>query len=582
MKPEKHEEYSGVTAIIGFILLLGILSMFLVTVQTQAVPKWNSETESQHAAKIQQDMQDLTAGITSTAGTAESRMVSLKLGTNYNTLPLLSYPPDPIGELYTGNTETTKIENMTATDPEVNDFYDGRDYTFETKNLTYSPRYNRLGNAGKLVIENGQLYHSVNGNTAALSENQLIDGNKITLTPLTGNLSMSSMTAGVTISPESAPYQTVTVNASKNKNIVLEIPSSLDQRSWNKILKPETINNGGHIKRYTVHDGKIRITLENNQVYELKTAKVGLGGDPESKTNQATRETQDKNRYIIPNTETTQVVQAGEKIELETKIRTKFNTPISGEKIEWRIKNGKGNLTPNNKQTTSKTSNEKGVSTVIYNPPKQVSFNQDETAKIQVKIGSESFSNTPEYKKTSFDIEILGNERPGPKPDRRKPLVVNPSSEGDVINSNNFPVGCYSRSDGCIAIVLSNLGEKTKTLEKLKVNYVGESGIDRYSRRLDIMFTEPGFKPGKKVERRIPSSLKEVEPEIKIRPWNQDPSNSLGMEFLLNHTDDRIKLPREGNSRFEVTAVWSGSDHRSQYTFDVTQWAMKEFDLPRG
>jgi len=153
----------AVSAVIGFILVFGILMLTLAVYQSQVVPQQNAQTEFQHFQDSQDELIEVRNAI-STAGQADvPQYPSVTLGTTYQTRLLTVNPARPAGTLQTSTEHSITIENE-----------DG-DVAVPTRFLEYEPGYNEL-RVGSTQYEHSVLYldERDRGNNVSLIEDQNI------------------------------------------------------------------------------------------------------------------------------------------------------------------------------------------------------------------------------------------------------------------------------------------------------------------------------------------------------------------------------------------------------------------------
>lgn len=532
--------------LVGFVLLIGILVAVLGLTQTTLLPVWNEETEIEHTKKVQQDMQNFATEITSTAATDVGETVSVKLGTSYQSLPFLFNPPDPKGLLKTGDEENVKIENAIAVQPGDANFWNGDTRQFTTRNVIYRPRYNLLKNAGKLLIENGELYHSVEGETVSLSEHSFIDGEDVTFTFLAGELEVSASSTGVGMEPEAAPYGEVLVTSTAGSDTVdIEVPTSLNRKSWNKILKPEKVENGGYVEGYEYSGDRVKIRLTGDEVYRLRMARVGLG------KGSSIAETQ----YLSPKTSTAPGVDARGRVELAVETETRYGTAVSGETVEWSIKKGVGLLRHNGKTAKSFTlvSDEDGVSSLEYVAPGGLKSRK--SAEIKAVHGDA---------KQNFDVTVSPTPSGGGEPNPR----LNPAGPGSVEfegvdvkkekdDGGNDGNGGKGRKNKLEAI-FNNRYDEPRKLEKMRLNFF--SGDERKfgggKMKIDLTKISDGKR---EMSFRLPNSkFKDVPGKTVMETKGE---NHIGLEFPGKR--DEVKN-EEGrlDKTVVLTVVYNGTEGR--------------------
>ncbi len=103
--------------------------------------------------------------------------------------------------------------------------------SFSTRALVYAPNYDQYGNAPDTVYENSIVYNRGRDGNATLTDQQLIQGKRITLVTLAGNLSRSQSGA-ISLDPRalspSTEMRTISV-CSTEHNPVIRVPTKLEQ-----------------------------------------------------------------------------------------------------------------------------------------------------------------------------------------------------------------------------------------------------------------------------------------------------------------------------------------------------------------
>jgi len=137
----------AVSAVIGFILLFGLLTLTLAMYQVQVVPQQNAQAEYQHNQEVTDDMVALRNSI-STAGQADrATFARVNLGLTYQTRLASINPPPATGTLRTSESYNITISNRT----------EEYDTNVSTRFIEYEPRYNEIS-TGSIWYENSVLY----------------------------------------------------------------------------------------------------------------------------------------------------------------------------------------------------------------------------------------------------------------------------------------------------------------------------------------------------------------------------------------------------------------------------------------
>ncbi|WP_252698866.1 hypothetical protein [Natronosalvus vescus] len=266
----------AVSAVIGAVLLLGIVVTALALYQVNVVPDENQAVEYEHNQQTQSQLQELRNTIVSVPGGGSGGADSVSLGTNYPSRTMTVNPPPSSGTLASEPLGEIVIENATSID---GDEVPIENWARETYGLTYTPGYNEYRNAPTTVFEHGLLYnHHPNNATIPIDNQIVIDGDEITIVTMTGNLSTSSSsTVSVQTRAFSTSSNTVSVAQVEDDNpITMTLPTS-NFEAWNASLREsdavleDSIEEAG-----TSEQPAIRFQLVN-QSYSLRMAEVGIG-----------------------------------------------------------------------------------------------------------------------------------------------------------------------------------------------------------------------------------------------------------------------------------------------------------------
>lgn len=259
----------AVTVQIGAVLLLAIIFAALALYQVNVVPAENGAVESEHNQQVHGEMQELRNAVKNAGTKGDSTSVSVTLGTRYPSRTFLTNPPNPTGTLETTETRTLGIENAS-----VSGEYDGESApngligNHSTRALRYQPAYNEYRDAPTTTIEHAFAYNEFDTAQIALTEQPLIDGDRITIVLLEGELSKSSSgTITVDTRVVDGPTEAVTIQSTDGS---ITIPTRSPD-IWNESIASEpnaTVD--------SFDDGRLEIDLVDG-TYKLQMARIGVG-----------------------------------------------------------------------------------------------------------------------------------------------------------------------------------------------------------------------------------------------------------------------------------------------------------------
>lgn len=153
----------GVSAVLGFILMFGILILALTTYQAQVVPQQNAATEFAHFEDVRDEMVGVRNSILSAGQADVSQFSDLTLGTDYQTRTFTINPPPPSGIIRTSKDYNITIANNTHST------------NVSTRFLEYRPNYFEI-DMGSIWYEHSVLYldERDQGNSVSIIEDQNI------------------------------------------------------------------------------------------------------------------------------------------------------------------------------------------------------------------------------------------------------------------------------------------------------------------------------------------------------------------------------------------------------------------------
>jgi hypothetical protein len=335
--PPTAERSRGQSAVIGFVLMFGLIILLMTVLQVSAVPAWNQGEEFAHSQQVRGELELLRDDVTTAAATGRVTSESVSLGLRYPRRPFLLNPADPTGRLRTTAVGTVELTNLAASG-ETGDYWDGSVRRFDTRHVVYRPGYNEYDNPPTTVLENSVLYDRYGDRTRPLTAERVVSGRRITLVTLDGSISRSSSrTADIEVTPVSAPEQVTSVEGTGP--VRLRLPTRLDEAAWNDLLRDEFVRNGGHVyDNVSVSPGSpydtVTITLQENQTYDLRMAKVRLGQ----------QSAQAPAHYITTDAGQGGALTTDGSRRLVFEVRDRYNNPVSGVRVDTTLVAAEGTV----------------------------------------------------------------------------------------------------------------------------------------------------------------------------------------------------------------------------------------------
>lgn len=218
----------AVSAVIGFILIVGLLVLTLAVYQVQVVPQQNAQTEFEHFEDSQDELIEIRNSISIAGQVDVSQFPSLKLGTTYQTRLLAINPPPPAGTVQTSESYNITIANETD------------QLNITTRFLEYEPEYNEI-EVGSTQFEHSVLYldeRSRDRKVSIIEDQNIVDGETVRITALQNGFQRSG-TNRVTV--ELYPRGQIAADDFPDPddgNFTVTVPTQLDaDEYWNETLK---------------------------------------------------------------------------------------------------------------------------------------------------------------------------------------------------------------------------------------------------------------------------------------------------------------------------------------------------------
>lgn len=261
----------GVSALIGFLLVVGILVLSLGIWQVNFVPADNKQVEIRHYEDIIGDMQELRNAIVRIGETNQLQAVRFRLATTYPPRVIGVNAPPAQGALETSTAGTGEIVvdgiNTTAVC--------GFDET-TSRSITYEPAYNYFENADPIHYENTVVYRETADGTIVFDSGQaLIRDNTINLVPMVTEFSLTGQSARTI---DFQGEQTGSTDVSKA--LTITIPTELSADTWEN----ELLDDQDAVTSVTANQTRasaVDIALEARS-YTFQCTPAGAGTSPEA------------------------------------------------------------------------------------------------------------------------------------------------------------------------------------------------------------------------------------------------------------------------------------------------------------
>ncbi len=311
---ENMKDNSAFSTVMGFAMLLVILTAAYAYFQIEYIPEICSSYETKHFSEVTDELIELSSKVKDSITNDEPSSISIRLGSNYPDIPFFSTPPGFTGMLRSYDAEV-RIQNAVGIG-EVSQVWDGSEVIWTGQSLKYTPDY--LFSSGEIVWEYGIVavgkinYVPVSG--------KIIEGKTIFISLLKANLSDSSNTRKeYTLSVYSGGGKGILIRDNGNPiKIILKtsLPRSFWEEHWSEVIDPS------YVSSVAYNNGVVEITLRTGTTYRLIAGVVEV----EESSGRAAQ------HYLYRLSPSNQTVPAT----LTVEVRDKFNNPVPDVDVTFR------------------------------------------------------------------------------------------------------------------------------------------------------------------------------------------------------------------------------------------------------
>ena len=244
------KEESGVSVVLGAILMLLIVATLFGTVQAYHVPIWNKDVEFEHLSMVHDDMMTFKSDVEDVALSREPKSSNIRMGVRYPNRIFLANPGTGVAGALTSDNTAVSIEYTIdgLGDPTITTSYNSNRIIYEVQGTIDSP---------KLVYEHGVIIRDYGDASATTDEQSLIVGDEIYIPVLIGNLTASSSmeTESIEIKPLSQSY-----SRSKIKSVTITMDTAYPE-VWEQLLAGTS-----------TADTTVQVDLEQSEIVIVSTA----------------------------------------------------------------------------------------------------------------------------------------------------------------------------------------------------------------------------------------------------------------------------------------------------------------------
>lgn len=433
---------------VGAILLFGLLIVSLSIAQVTVVPQENAEVEFESYLDASEDMEHVWSDLLA-AGTQDAQSATtVTTGTTYPSRVVLVNPGPPTGSLSTTTPQTVTFADVTAVESEhanVRTFWNGTDRNYTTASLQFRPAYNEFD--GQSVHTTGvAVYRQTDAGPLGLTAQSFVDGNRITLVTVAGNVSTAGRSVTVVTEPVSVATQSVTVTGDGDTfNVTLPTPGNAS--AWNNSDVADAIRNNRNVESVEpLADRQAAIvTFDGDRTYDLRLARVVV----RAKNNEPTVD-DPAPKYVRAAAGNQTTVEPNSRHRLAVEVRDRFDNPRSGAEVTFTTEDGTFAAGDGTGEVTVPTT-DAGRAAVAFTPDTSGPV----TVQARFAGGSEPLNST------TFELAV------------ETPADINPNgTDAAHLQRVNSPSSINTE----VNLTFNNTASEDRTLESARISFYHAAG----------------------------------------------------------------------------------------------------------
>jgi hypothetical protein len=441
---------------VGAVLLLGILVIALSIYQVTVVPQENREVEFDSYLDASTDMSDLRNDVLASAQRGVRSGTTVRTGTTYPARALFVNPPPASGRLDALAPRNVTIDGAVAVSGEPNavgDVWNGSARNYSTREIRFRPDYSRF-EGSPVVVVGGSVYRATDNGPIPLASQSLVDGNRLTLVTVGGDVSTGGLASTVTTEPVSRTERTVAVRGAGGDDftVTYRFASPAAAAAWNDSRVAAGYREQPRVNG-TVHpagEPYVNLTFVGSATYELRVARVTV-----QEATDATAVEEPDPAYVLPVAGNESSVANGSSVTLTAEVRDRYNNPVTGTDVTFESADGTFAATGSGTRTVTTTDD--GRVSVRFAP------NATGTAN-----ATASFERPTSFNETRFEVDV---EPVDGRDGGNVGGVINPNSPNAVVLEDATIVDSGA---GEVEVDFSTLGNEDREFLEFRVNFYYE------------------------------------------------------------------------------------------------------------
>jgi len=262
------DDKRGVSAVVGAILIFGILILALTTYQAAIVPQQNAQTEFEHFEDNRDELIEFRNAVSTAGQTKISQFPSIKLGTQYQSRTFTINPAPPSGTLQTSQPYNISLNDSESSEPE----------NVSTRFVEYRPGYREIS-VGSTWYEHSVLYldeRETSGQNIIEDQNIVTSSGTVRITALQNEF-QSTRNGRVTV--ELYPTNDSEFPEFEGE-VTVKLPTRLDDDYWKEEIGPSLYE---RVESYPGEPDVNRLVLKVDSD-DLQMNTVGIQDEPNDRS----------------------------------------------------------------------------------------------------------------------------------------------------------------------------------------------------------------------------------------------------------------------------------------------------------
>lgn len=386
---------------VGASLLFAFVVIALAMYQASVVPQENKEVEFNSYQEASGDLIELRNGVITAANHDVQTGTTIETGTNYPARALFVNPGPAMGQISTTSSRNVTFTNVTAANGSLQNaqaYWDGTGRNFTTQTVTFRPRYSEFS-ASPTVITGNTAYRDFDDGISPIAGQSFLQGNRITVVTIEGDLNAGGVTASVTADPISAHGRTVTVTG-EGENFNVTLPVAESSNEWLDSAMADEIRANPNVESVARNGSNaVDVTFNGSRNYELRLARVGVREQSTATIGETSP------RYIVTAVDRQLETDADQRARLVVEARDRYDNPVSDAQVTFNASDGQFEDEEGTVRSTTVRTDDEGRAVIWYNA--SGTFGQHT---VDAYLGDSANDSLPEEQRLTYVVTNAGGD----------------------------------------------------------------------------------------------------------------------------------------------------------------------------